>query len=385
MHEIERTIRTRYGDVLIRLQDRNLIEAASLSPLDVCGKRVHVWVMLERIDGIWGVSDYDWPAVHLAEPSGLPPGAEASQALERADEALTRQALNRVVPPIANWAANHPEAFEHAAREAFRIDKKGLTRELETLRESLNCAAEAVDSLASEAHPEHSLRLREHSLAMRGVARSMPALRDLTRSVLYAGKRSARPAEARHPAPPASPALRTETNPSKDLPGTPSGPKTFRGFKVAAIRPRQGLKDQTLGERLKQRREALGLTQRELALRLGIKPRYVADLENGPSRPSFMLLVRVAEVLGLKKKDLFLLARPEVRLAKNAERKPAGVNSTDQVWRDFTSRKALLERHQVKPQELRVLSQVNLLGKISSPRQFLFILKAIRKARRKED
>jgi hypothetical protein len=44
-----------------------------------------------------------------------------------------------------------------------------------------------------------------------------------------------------------------------------------------------------------------------------------------------------------------------------------------------------LQRYQVKPRELKVLSQVNLLGKISSPRQFLFILKAIRKARDAEN
>ena len=34
----------------------------------------------------------------------------------------------------------------------------------------------------------------------------------------------------------------------------------------------------------------------------------------------------------------------------------------------------------VKPRELKVLSQVNLLGKITAPRHFLFILNAIRQA-----
>lgn len=385
MHEIERTIQTNSGEVLIRLQDRNLIEVASVNPLEVSGTRVHVWVMLEQIGGVWGVSGYDWPAVRLAEPAQLTGAAEASEALVLADEALTRETLKRIVPSVASWAANHPEAFEHAAREAFRNDKKGLSRELETLRESLHCAAEAVDSLASETHHDDSLRLREHSRAMRGVARSMPALRKLTHGLLYAGKGSAQPAEAGHSASASSLVLPAETDGSKELPSRANGPKGFHGPRAAAIRPRQGLKDQTLGERLKQRREALGLTQHELALRLGLKPRYVADLENGPSRPSFMLLVRVADVLGLKKEELFKLAQPDASPAKSAERKAAGAKRRDQVWRDFTSRKALLERHQVKPRELKVLSQVNLLGKISSPRQFLFILKAIRKARKTED
>jgi hypothetical protein len=37
-------------------------------------------------------------------------------------------------------------------------------------------------------------------------------------------------------------------------------------------------------------------------------------------------------------------------------------------------------RHQVKPSELEVLSQVNLLGRITTPREFVFILNAIRQA-----
>jgi len=371
MHQIERTIQTRAGEVLIRLQDRNLIEVASLNPLNICGTAVHVWVILERICGVWGVSGYGWSGVYLAGPAGLIPAAGASEGLVAADEASTREALSQIVPAVAKWAASHPEAFEHAARQAFKLDKEGLWHELEDLRESLHCAAEAVESLASEAHPDDSLRLREHSRAMRGVARSMPALRKLTHGVLYAGQPAERSAQVSCTASADSSVLPTETVSSTD--------------DVAAVAPRAEPKNQTLGECLKQRREALGLTQRELALRLGLKPRHVADLENGPSRPSFMLLGRVAEVLGFRKEELFLLVQPEVSLAKSRERKACGAKRRDQVWKDFTSRKALLERHQVKPRELKVLSHVNLLGKISSPRQFLFILKAIRKARNSED
>jgi hypothetical protein len=44
-----------------------------------------------------------------------------------------------------------------------------------------------------------------------------------------------------------------------------------------------------------------------------------------------------------------------------------------------------LARHQVKPRELKVLSQVNLLGTITAPRQFVFILNAIRQAVEEEE
>jgi hypothetical protein len=55
------------------------------------------------------------------------------------------------------------------------------------------------------------------------------------------------------------------------------------------------------------------------------------------------------------------------------------------VWRDFAGNKALLARHNVKPREMKVLSQVNLLGKITAPRNFLFILNAIRQAVEEEE
>jgi len=137
----------------------------------------------------------------------------------------------------------------------------------------------------------------------------------------------------------------------------------------------------TLGQVLKQRRTALALTQRELALRLGVKASHIAYLENGRRRPSLSLLGRLADVLGLKKEPLFLLAHPEAGELIGAEREPARrTNDRNQAWRSFVANKALLARHAVGPRELKVLSQVNLLGEVSSPRNFLFILNSIRQA-----
>jgi len=140
------------------------------------------------------------------------------------------------------------------------------------------------------------------------------------------------------------------------------------------------MKKKTLGEVLKGQRETLGLTQRELATRLGVKPSHVAYLETNRRRPSLGLVRRIAEELGLDKEMLFLLAHPEARDLIDAHRAPAPPRSRDDVWRDFAHDKALLARYQVKPRELKVLSQVNLLGRVGAPRHFLFILNAIRQA-----
>jgi transcriptional regulator with XRE-family HTH domain len=136
----------------------------------------------------------------------------------------------------------------------------------------------------------------------------------------------------------------------------------------------------TLGQVLKARRGLLGLTQREVALKLGVKPSHVAYLENNQRRPSLGLLSRIADVLGLPKESLFVLAHPEASSLIATPTDAASRKHDDQAWKEFAGNKALLARHQIQPRELKVLSQVNLLGKITAPRQFMFILNAIRQA-----
>jgi transcriptional regulator with XRE-family HTH domain len=144
------------------------------------------------------------------------------------------------------------------------------------------------------------------------------------------------------------------------------------------------MKKKTLGEVLKQRRETLALTQRELARKLNVKPSHVAYLEKDRRRPSLGLVSRLADVMGLEKEPLFLLAHPEASSLLSARRE-APPHDRDQVWRDFAGNKALLARHNVRPRELKILSQVNTLGKITAPRNFLFILNAIRQAVEEEE
>jgi transcriptional regulator with XRE-family HTH domain len=145
------------------------------------------------------------------------------------------------------------------------------------------------------------------------------------------------------------------------------------------------MKKKTLGEVLKQRRETLALTQRELARKLNVKPSHVAYLEKDRRRPSLGLVSRLADVMGLEKEPLFLLAHPEASSLLSARREAPPPHNRDQVWRDFAGNKALLARHNVRPRELKVLLQVNMLGKITAPRNFLFILNAIRQAVEEEE
>jgi transcriptional regulator with XRE-family HTH domain len=140
------------------------------------------------------------------------------------------------------------------------------------------------------------------------------------------------------------------------------------------------MKKETLGQVLKQRRGAYAYTQRELARKLGVKASHVAYLENGRRRPSLSLLSRLADTLELDKQRLFLLAHPEAHwiVGKNHDSAPA--KRDENAWRKFARDRGTLARHKVTDRELKVLQKVSMLGRVSAPNQFLFILNAIRQA-----
>jgi transcriptional regulator with XRE-family HTH domain len=140
------------------------------------------------------------------------------------------------------------------------------------------------------------------------------------------------------------------------------------------------MKKESLGQVLKQRRGAYAYTQRELAKKLGVKASHIAYLENGRRRPSLSLLSRIAETLELDKKRLFLLAHPEAHWIATEAREPSTARKREDAWRRFAGDRGTLARHKVTERELKVLKNVNLLGPVSGPNQYLFILNAIRQA-----
>ena len=135
----------------------------------------------------------------------------------------------------------------------------------------------------------------------------------------------------------------------------------------------------TFGDLIRDRRLALDLTQRDLANLLGVKAAHVAFLESGRRKPSLSLLRRISEICRMDAQKLFLLAHPEakflIQLADKEKAKPA-----DATWQSFITNSALLAKERVTQQELKVLEQVSMLNPISSERQLLFVLNAIRLA-----
>jgi transcriptional regulator with XRE-family HTH domain len=144
------------------------------------------------------------------------------------------------------------------------------------------------------------------------------------------------------------------------------------------------MKKESLGKVLRERRAAYDFTQRELARKLGVKASHIAYLENGRRRPSLSLLSRIASTLDLDRQRLFLLAHPEARWVVGERSASPAVKRGEDPWRRFVSDRATLTRHKVTSRELKVLHKVSMLGRVSAPNQFLFILNAIRQAVERE-
>lgn len=64
-------------------------------------------------------------------------------------------------------------------------------------------------------------------------------------------------------------------------------------------------------KKIKQLREELGLTQKDVALRLGLNPSAVNRWETGEKRPELPNLVKLADMFGVSLD--YLVGRTEVR------------------------------------------------------------------------
>src|SRR6202522_973343 len=142
-------------------------------------------------------------------------------------------------------------------------------------------------------------------------------------------------------------------------------------------------KERTFGQVIRERRRQLDLTQEEVATRIKTSTPYVGHLESGKRHPSDKILTRLAEVLGLDRRELFFLANPRAQALLSPEVETA----TESAWDDFRNNEQLRRVHNVTPSEMEMLSRVALLGDVRSPRDFIYILNTVRHAvgRRSEE
>ena len=62
---------------------------------------------------------------------------------------------------------------------------------------------------------------------------------------------------------------------------------------------------QHMGQRIVSLRKERGLSQQDLAYRIGMEKSNLSVIENGKSNPQVLTLVRIASALGVQTRDLF--------------------------------------------------------------------------------
>ena len=135
-------------------------------------------------------------------------------------------------------------------------------------------------------------------------------------------------------------------------------------------------KKRTFGQVLRDRRRQLDLTQQEVARRIKTSTPYVGHLEAGKRRPSNTVLSRLADVLGLNRRDLFILANPKVIELLGSKEDDKEKSAWEIFQRDEQLRRIL----GITAEEIAILSKVAQMGDVISPRDFVFVLYAVRQA-----
>jgi transcriptional regulator with XRE-family HTH domain len=124
-------------------------------------------------------------------------------------------------------------------------------------------------------------------------------------------------------------------------------------------------KKRTFGQVIHERRRRLDLTQQEVARRIKTSTPYIGHLEAGLRHPSDKVLSRLAEVLGLDRRDLFFLANPgAVELLKSKE-----TPSRRSAWDEFRRDDNLRRVHNVSQEEMELLAPGRVAGGSRHPRR----------------
>jgi DNA-binding transcriptional regulator YiaG len=129
------------------------------------------------------------------------------------------------------------------------------------------------------------------------------------------------------------------------------------------------------GEVIRRRRREMNLTQDQVAARIKTSTPYVGHLESGKRHPSDSIVTRLAEVLGLDKRELFFLANPHTEALLTT---PKSADDSVSAWEQFRTNEQLRRLHNISNNEMEVLSQLSLLGEVQSTRDLLHILNTVR-------
>src|SRR6266436_787337 len=102
-------------------------------------------------------------------------------------------------------------------------------------------------------------------------------------------------------------------------------------------------KERSFGQVLRERRRQLDLTQEEVAKRIKTSTPYAGHLESAKRHPSDKIVTRLAEVLGLDRRELFFLSNPRAQALLTHEVDIA----QDSAWEDFRKNEQMRRIHNI--------------------------------------
>ncbi len=132
----------------------------------------------------------------------------------------------------------------------------------------------------------------------------------------------------------------------------------------------------TFGSVIRERRRQLDLTQEDVATRIKTSTPYIGHLESGKRHPSEKVIARLSSVLGLQSRELFFLANPRTRDLLST----ASSGGRRSAWEEFRHDERIRRAHNISAEEMDVLARVAAMGEARAPRDFIYILNAIRLA-----
>lgn len=80
--------------------------------------------------------------------------------------------------------------------------------------------------------------------------------------------------------------------------------------------------NETIGNRIAKYRKALGMTQEDLAAKMGVSAQAVSKWETDSSCPDISALPQLCKILGITTDELLTGKKDEVKLVPEAQRKP---------------------------------------------------------------
>ncbi len=125
------------------------------------------------------------------------------------------------------------------------------------------------------------------------------------------------------------------------------------------------MKERSFGQVIRDRRRQLDLTLQEVARRIKTSTPYVEYLESGKRHPSEKIVTRLAEVLGLDRRDMFDLAKPR----SQAMLSPEPNEDAKSAWEEFRKDEQIRRIHNISPDEMEMLARVAILGSMRKIRK----------------